>query len=366
MFPTLALALLALQPLVLATCPFLGSIGTHLTRRSENWSPTYQNTMTSADWQNLKLDIQAQVLQAGEGPAAVRLAWHDAGTYTLAGSGGPHAQKRFISVAQDSGLSATMSLLEPLKTKYPQISYADLWSFAGAVAVANSGGPSVKWRPNRADAVDVFDDPFTANDLPIPQWNAAELKRFFYAKGFNDREIVALTGGHCLGGVPGLGPWTSTPLVFNNAFFVLLNNPNQYTAVPNGFRNRDGLIMLPSDMALIEDPTFAQYVRQYAQDEEVFFNDFASAWEKLSELGITGGLGQYVDVRVGSGSSGSSGSNSSGSNGSGSSGAGSNGSGSNGSGNGKGNNGPSYGSGYYQPYSPQHHSRIKAIRVGRN
>ncbi|KAJ3265370.1 hypothetical protein HDU77_005393 [Chytriomyces hyalinus] len=347
MFPTVILALLTLQPFVLATCPFLGSVGTHLTRRSENWSPIYQNTMTSADWQNLKLDIQAQVMQAGHGPAAVRLAWHDAGTYTLAGSGGPHAQKRFISVVQDTGLDATMSVMEPLKSKYPQISYADLWSFAGAVVVANSGGPSVKWRPNRADAVDAFDEPFTTNDLPDFKWNAAQLKRFFYAKGFNDREIVALSGGHCLGGVPQLNaPWTSTPFEFNNAYFVLLSNPEQYTAVDGGYRNRDGLIMLASDMALVEDETFAQYVSLYAQDEEAFFNDFASAWEKLSELGITGGLGQYVDVRVGSG--GSSGASGSGSSGSGSSGSGSSGSGS------------------YQPYSPPHHGRVKAVRIGRN
>ena len=45
--------------------------------------------------------------------------------------------------------------------------------------------------------------------------------------GFNDAEIVALSGGHTLGGCHAdrsgwAGPWTDTPLAFDNRYFRLL------------------------------------------------------------------------------------------------------------------------------------------------
>lgn len=43
---------------------------------------------------------------------------------------------------------------------------------------------------------------------------------------------------------------------------------------------------LPSDLALIQDPAFAAWVRAYSQDEELFLRDFGRAWTKLMELGV--------------------------------------------------------------------------------
>lgn len=45
-------------------------------------------------------------------------------------------------------------------------------------------------------------------------------------------------------------------------------------------------MMLPTDIALIQDPEFKKYVIEYAKDEEKFFKDFAKAFEKLLELGV--------------------------------------------------------------------------------
>ena len=45
-------------------------------------------------------------------------------------------------------------------------------------------------------------------------------------------------------------------------------------------------MMLPSDMALVEDPVFKAHVVAYAKDEALFFRDFAAAWQKLTELGV--------------------------------------------------------------------------------
>lgn len=45
------------------------------------------------------------------------------------------------------------------------------------------------------------------------------------------------------------------------------------------------LMMLPSDIVLIQDNKFKKYVEIYAKDEKKFFSDFAAAFQKLEELG---------------------------------------------------------------------------------
>ena len=45
------------------------------------------------------------------------------------------------------------------------------------------------------------------------------------------------------------------------------------------------LMMLPSDIVLVQDKKFRQYVKEYAKDQQLFFKDFAAAFQKLEELG---------------------------------------------------------------------------------
>lgn len=45
-------------------------------------------------------------------------------------------------------------------------------------------------------------------------------------------------------------------------------------------------MMLPTDMALVTDKAFKPYVQKYAEDEELFFKDFAAVLLKLWELGV--------------------------------------------------------------------------------
>ena len=47
-------------------------------------------------------------------------------------------------------------------------------------------------------------------------------------------------------------------------------------------------MMLPSDIVLIEDPAFKKHVEVYAKDQNKFFADFASAFQKLEDLGTSG------------------------------------------------------------------------------
>ncbi|EGD75989.1 hypothetical protein PTSG_11630 [Salpingoeca rosetta] len=62
-------------------------------------------------------------------------------------------------------------------------------------------------------------------------------------------------------------------LLFDNSYFSNLLNP------------KDGLLVLPTDKALLDSPTMAKFVNLYAQDQAKFFADYTAAHQKLSELG---------------------------------------------------------------------------------
>ena len=81
-----------------------------------------------------------------------------------------------------------------------------------------------------------------------------------------DREIVALSGAHTLGGChtdrSGYdGVWTQQPLQFDNTYFTNLLRltwvPRKWDG-PLQYQDREcgRLMMLASDLALIEDPNF--------------------------------------------------------------------------------------------------------------
>ena len=47
-------------------------------------------------------------------------------------------------------------------------------------------------------------------------------------------------------------------------------------------------MMLPSDIALLQDAKFKIWVQQYAKNQKLWFADFAKAFQKLEELGTSG------------------------------------------------------------------------------
>ena len=83
-------------------------------------------------------------------PIMVRLAWHDAGTYSKwDGSGGPSGSIRFMPEAghgANAGLRWAMNKLESIATAHPGLTYADLYQLAGVVAVKTTGGPDIPFR----------------------------------------------------------------------------------------------------------------------------------------------------------------------------------------------------------------------------
>jgi cytochrome c peroxidase len=113
--------------------------------------------------------------------------------------------------------------------------------------------------------------------------------------------MVALIGAHALGrchtDASGYwGPWTRAETTFSNEYYRLLleekwtlktQHQGKPWTGPVQFESPDGaLMMLPADIALVQDLEFRKYVELYAKDEQLFFKDFAAAFSKLMELGV--------------------------------------------------------------------------------
>jgi len=284
-------------------------------------------------------------------PIFLRLAWHSSGTYDAAsGTGGSNgAGMRFQNEAADpenAGLDIARAFLEPVKRKFPEISYSDLWILAAYVGLEHTGGPVLEFTPGRVDHPDEsywegmsygrlpaaekyccphLDDNDVSTSLDaqgrVQGWEGLcthVRNEVFYRMGFNDKEIVALLcGGHVYGrchpNASGYaGPWVEHPTEFSNEYAADMIE-DDWTLVSHGdtwldaqgaaelrpapgnrqFVNKmkykmddePNQMMLLSDMVLAWDPGFRTHLEVYAEDEDALKHDFGVAFKKLTELG---------------------------------------------------------------------------------
>lgn len=114
----------------------------------------------------------------------------------------------------NAGLAAARNFLEPIKgiyistqqrnhllsqiaEKHPWISYSDLWILSGVCAIQEMLGPAIPFRPGRKDRDIAYCTP--DGRLPDASQGHDHLRAIFGRMGFNDQEIVALSGAHALG-----------------------------------------------------------------------------------------------------------------------------------------------------------------------
>ena len=108
--------------------------------------------------------------------------------------------------------------------------------------------------------------------------NAVMVKKFDMM-GLQPEEYVALMGSHTMGFASDnnkgkTGRWTMNPYVFDNSYFqeVLLGHDSKY-------------LKTEADLRLLTDSELRQWVEAYAQDERLFFENYARAHVKVSERG---------------------------------------------------------------------------------
>ncbi|DBB16818.1 hypothetical protein WJX82_007272 [Trebouxia sp. C0006] len=244
-------------------------------------------------------------------PILVRVAWHDSGTYDKNISefpqrGGANGSVRFypeITHAANAGLPVAVELLKDIADKYDGVSYADLFQMASAQAIELAGGPHIPLRYGRTDTC-TEEEVAPEGRLPAGAGPFSEgvtmpgdhLRKVFYRMGFNDQEIVALSGAHTLGrvkkdrsgfgkestkytengpGTPGGTSWTIEWLKFDNSYFKDVKKHDD-----------PDLVVLATDECLFADEGFRPYAEKYAESQDAFFEDYTKAHLKLSELGV--------------------------------------------------------------------------------
>ena len=265
-------------------------------------------TLTQAQIDAISSDLTTVIKEKDCGPIFIRLSWHDAGVYStgkLTG-GCPNAAMRFAESGEgafgaNAGLPTVgLDLLKPVTEKYcpDVISHADLWTLAANVAIEVMGGPKIPTKFGRTDAKDASESVESqVGRLPDGDKGIDHLREIFHPKGFDDKDIVALSGAHTVGKCHAdrsgfSGKWTENHLKFDNSYFTEMLT-KKYDAettekgCPQNKHKDTDTIMLISDLALLEDP-FKQYVELYAKDQQAFFDDFTKAWVKLQENGTSG------------------------------------------------------------------------------
>ncbi|KAH9308217.1 hypothetical protein KI387_036128 [Taxus chinensis] len=193
------------------------------------------------------------------------------------------------------------------------VSCADITSLAVRDSIREVGGPEYRVPLGRRDSLNFAAEDVTKGSLPPPRFKVSQLIAAFASKGLDVTDLVALSGGHTIG----IGHCSS----FSNRLYptqdATLNKSyakNLYgtcpasssdnTTVldirsPNAFdnkyyadlMNRQGLFT--SDQDLYTDSRTKSIVKDFAVDQNLFFQKFAVAMAKMSQLNVlTGSSGE--------------------------------------------------------------------------
>lgn len=188
-----------------------------------------------------------------------------------------------------------MEILEPIKKKFPKISYSDLWVLASYVAIEEMGGPKIEFCYGRTDAVDGLEC-VEGSRFPNFEDGSSVLMDWFDRLGLTDREGVALMGAHSCGrlhsNVCGLdGSWTDAQILSSDYYKNLKFVP--YLVERRGVEHyfdpaNPDMVLLTIEGAFFYCARMMKWSEYYAfVDPFVWLNDFATVYKKLTEYGCT-------------------------------------------------------------------------------
>ena len=264
--------------------------------------------------------------EPGFRPLLVRLAWHSCATFNPAAlpvggsTGGCARGAPEADLHDNKGIDKATGPLEKVKSKFPFVSYADLYQLAGNTAMEYMGTPPLYFRPGRTDfANKEMSTKCVNDDMRLPQKNInaeeaphKETQEYFFEKfaelGFSlDTDpdalykITALMGGHTFGTMHQEisrqeGNWTLANLEWGNDFYTnLMNGPwvasetrqmndsidLQYLGGPH-----PRFVMLPIDFQMRRDSRLSAICDEFKEDLPLFEKYFLIAWRQLQENGV--------------------------------------------------------------------------------
>ena len=158
------------------------------------------------------------------------------------------------------------------------LSMSDLIQLGGYTAVEYCGGPSMIFRMGRKD-VETEGEASDALMIPAATHENSVMVSKFDTMGLSVEEYVAIMGSYTLGFASEdnkgkKGRWCMNPYVFDNSYFkeVLVGHESKY-------------LKTESDLSLLHNSEFREWVEKYAEDQDLFFENYARAHVKISERG---------------------------------------------------------------------------------
>ncbi|KAJ6528946.1 heme peroxidase [Mycena capillaripes] len=247
---------------------------------------------TCIPWYGIRDAIMGGLFQGRCGDnarAAVRLAFHDAGTFSLAlqAAGLPNgaadgsilADPLEVQRDENNGLQNIVSLLAPLPAQFG-VSPGDIVHLAGVLAVlACPGGPAIPAFVGRTAPTNIA----PTGLLPNPEDPVDKLVARFADMGFSVRDLIALIGAHTTGKQRFVDPtqanksFDTTVDIWDTRFYTETSNT---TALPGTFK-------LDSDVAFSTDPTTSPDFSRFIGHQNIWTSDYVDAHEKMSLLGFS-------------------------------------------------------------------------------
>lgn len=167
------------------------------------------------------------------------------------------------------------------------LSKADLIQLGGYAAVEYCGGPSMIFQMGRTDVTSEADTIDHAAETSGSSLHVQGLAQ----SNLQPEEFVALMGANTIGfiGNEKKGAhtrWCLNPFVFDNTYFqeLLLRDQSKY------YKDE-------TDLKLLQSQDLKSWVEAYAEDEDLFFTNWAKAHVKVSEFGHEGKLLSEFDKR---------------------------------------------------------------------
>ncbi|KAF7351756.1 Peroxidase [Mycena sanguinolenta] len=243
-------------------------------------------------WYGIRDAIMGGIFQGRCGDnarAAIRLAFHDAGTFSLAlqanalpnggADGSLLVDPNEVLRSENNGLQNIVSLLKPLPAQFG-VSPGDIVHLAGVLAVlACPGGPVIPAYVGRDAPRNIA----PTGLLPNPEDPVDVLLARFADIGFDSREVMALIGAH----TTGKQRFVDTA-VANTTFdtTVQIWDTRFYTQTADPTTDLPGTFKLDSDVNFATNPTTATDFKHFIGKQATWITEYAAAHEKMSLLGF--------------------------------------------------------------------------------
>ncbi|KAJ7836420.1 heme peroxidase [Mycena leptocephala] len=220
--------------------------------------------------------------------AAVRLAFHDAGTFSLAlqanalptgaADGSILVDPNEVLRSENNGLQNIVSLLKPMPAQFG-VAPGDVLHLAGVLGVlACPGGPVIPAFVGRPAPRNIAPDGL----LPNPTDPVDVLTARFADMGFSIRELMALVGAHSAGKqrfvdlIQANKSFDTTVDIWDTRFYTETQNPTPLS----------GTFKLESDVNFANDPSTSADFGRFVGKQDNWIREYADAHEKMSLLGL--------------------------------------------------------------------------------